>query len=63
MYHYINFDRKGCYVIQKYKKNGHAVIVDAHDERVATKPCDMVRPHVNQESNHRTGADLTKNSL
>ncbi len=67
-YYYFNYKRTGCYIIQKYKKNGRAVIVDAHDERVATKPCDMVRPHPNQEipvniavkSKHSTGADILK---
>ncbi len=63
-----NFKRTGCYVIQKYNKHGHAVIVDAHDNRVKTLSCDMVRPHINQEipinisvqSERRSGADLLK---
>ncbi len=39
----------GCYQIGGYNEYGHAKIVDAHDKRVCTRPCDMIRPHPNQE--------------
>ncbi len=60
--------REGCYIIKQYNSKGRAIIVDAHDFKVATKSCDMIRCVKNQSlpvnvavcSHAKTGVPIIK---